>query len=281
MSTFAMGGGTRGLDFLQQIDIPSSRLFKRGNFVVLEEDGESVQGAFLIHQVLLNYYFEDKDNGKALLLTTIQGQDRWTQVGGKVGWGRNAKQMIDNGRLHFVDLIQERWTQFEDDNSKPQGPDLKDIFDRISTKLEEWDTKSLLPSLVIIEDLTALIYQLLFDQEEGDDKSAILVEKTVVEFALKLKRLSQSRNAVMITLISSSEDNDDPCLRRVTSIISQTLADLTLRVSPLSTGASESVHGVLHIRDKTNKTSSSIVKSLQYKIEDNGKGVRIVQSVYD
>jgi len=133
--------------------------------------------------------------------------------------------------------------------------DLEKLFEEISNFSSSGDGK--VRQLIVIEDLSTLLYQ-----EEGN-----CAEKNVMEFMWKLRNFAKPRETCLLTLVHSVEDSGDSVGTRFAKLVAQVLAQVSIQVSPLSTGFSPQINGYLTTRTKVNRPTNW-VKSNHYKLED-------------
>ncbi|OXA55842.1 uncharacterized protein LOC110848821 [Folsomia candida] len=260
------------MSLLSSLCLPSHTLDTPGTLFVVEQVGQNIDAQFATHFLLRDFINQREQLGVVILVTTTQSGRHWGEIGTKLGW--NLGEMKKNGSLRLIDLIEQEWTTISTGDTNYPVDTCDALFDTISASLSDVGAQK--QNLIVIEDLSALLY------------SDFGTEETLIRLVLKLKRLAKERNASILTLVQSSSlspSSADVEGARFATLLSETLGDAGITVSPLSTGASPQISGHLRVNwrrggrsddDKKESAWRPWVKWAQYKLDDRSVKVTFI-----
>ncbi|CAL8074407.1 unnamed protein product [Orchesella dallaii] len=273
--------------FFESVGITEDALYcGKGAFNVVHQFGETVEGGFVNHFILTQFfrkYSREQDNARALLILNHHNAAHWTSIANKLG--TNISTLQGNGKLIVIDVLKEIYEKLKiGQTSSASDPiDLNNLFTRCQQTIQDFRKGGSNKIVVIIDDLS----DILSADDGSSDSSFEESEKKLMEFLLKLKALSiqcheDNACAVAITsLVNSPEiSTDSNELTRFAKSVSQRLPSLLFEVAPLSTGFSSNVTGFLKVvykprkRDGTNKViEKAFIKNYHFKLDSNGARV--------
>ncbi|ODM95573.1 Elongator complex protein 6, partial [Orchesella cincta] len=267
------------------VGITEDALFTgKGSVNVVHQFGETVEGGFLNHFMLTQFFRKfsrEQDNARALLILNHHTVAHWTSIASKLGTNINVLQ--ESGKLIVIDLLKDIYEKLKTNPTRSASAndhvDLQNLFTRCHQTVEDFRKTGSRRILVIIDDLGGIL------AANGGSAEATFQdsEKNLLQFLVKLKALSvqcheDNSCAVTITcLVNSPELSTDSLeLSRFAKTVSQVLPSVLFEVAPLSTGFSSNVTGFLKVvykprkSDCTNKVvEKAFMKNYHFKLDSN------------